>query len=236
MWRRPACRPATSILSIRNCRCRDPSRNITTMYRTCRSRRNRRRCHPHRARRPKSPAATNRSIPTARTASLAPTHPRTRRITSPRRASGCQSWRPGTLPGQRWTRVVPCWFFRTLGSPCRYRRVPFPSHSGRNSIWRYSTRIVTGLDYPVSANYSWRCARYKQSRSRCQALRSQLRTFQMYIRDVRDNAMLFLYQCRSARASNYIPCVWCSIYRPLLYRFFRVTNNRIKSFTRKEKI
>lgn len=44
-------------------------------------------------------------------------------------------------------------------------------------------------------------------KSRCRALRSQLRTFQMYIRDVRDNAMLFLYQCRSAYASDYIPCV-----------------------------
>lgn len=233
MWRRRVCRPATSIPSIRNCRCRDPSRSITTMYRTCRSLRNRRRCHPHRARRPKSPAATSRSIPTARTASPAPTRPRTRRITSPRRASDCQSWRLGTSPGRRWTRAAPCWYFRTPGSQCRCRRAPFPSRSGRNSIWRCSTRIVTGPDCPVSANYSCGVARVTRRRSRCQALRSQLRAFRVYIRDVRNNAMLFLYQCRSARA--YIPCAFHVRYRPASHRFFCVAKNEDKIVYGKKK-
>ena len=155
MWRQRVCRPVTSILSTRSCRCRDPFRNTTTTCRTCRSRRNRRRCRPRRARRPKSHAATSRFTPTARTVSLVLTRPRTPRTMLPRKASGCRSWKLETSPGRRWTRVAPCWFFQTPGSLCRYPREPFPNRSGKNSIWRCSTRIVTGPDYPVSANYSW---------------------------------------------------------------------------------
>lgn len=133
-WRRRVCRPVTSILSTRSCRCRDPFRNIITMCRTCRSHLNPHRCPLRRVLRPRNLAATSRSIPTARTVSLALTRPRTRRTTSPRRASDYRSWKPETSPERLWIHVALCWCFRTPGFPCRCRKELFPNRSGRNSI------------------------------------------------------------------------------------------------------
>lgn len=177
------------------------------MCRICRSRRNRRRCRPRRVRRPRSPAATSRSTPTARTASLARTRARIQHTMSLRRAYGCQSWKPETSPARQWTRAAPCWSFRTPGFLCRCPRERFPSRCGRSCIWRCSTRIVTGPDYPVSANYSWRYGRKRAAGTRCRALRSRSCAREKTFASVDIRAMPWCYfyiNARSARASDYI--------------------------------
>lgn len=212
------------------------------MCRICRSRRNLRQCRPRRAPRPRSPAATSRSTPTARTASLARIRARTRRTTSPRRASACRSWRPGTWPARRSTRAAPCWSCRTPGFPCRCPRARYPSRCERSCIWRCSTRIVTDPDYPVSANYSYCVTRAREADAaggffydRAAAARSTASP--RCCTGIRAAAMLFLYQ--RPHVPRVTSCVYvrCSIYRapvipiPLCWG----NSERIELFTRERR-